>query len=136
MARSLVRTKQHKAGGLWVKWAKLRESSYDEWMKGLPAQAGEELILEMTMLVMEDPTDAEVAASRVEDLVQQILRVKGMDKKIGAMTVEWCIPTYRPGALEDGLADQVQPSAALPLMLVLPKKSLRRCALLHLRVPR
>ena len=88
MARSLVHVKHHKPGGLWAKWVKLRESGQDEWIRGSPEQA-DEIILEMTMLVMEDPTDAEVASSRVEDLVQKILRGIGIGDKIGSMTAEW-----------------------------------------------
>jgi hypothetical protein len=88
MARSLVGVKYHKPGGLWTKWSRLREISYDEWLKELPDQA-EELVLEMAMLVMEDPTEAQLASSRVEDLVQRVVRIVGMGEKILSMSIEW-----------------------------------------------
>ena len=72
-----------------MKWSKLNESSYDGWLQELPGQSGEELILQMIMLVMEDPPDAAVAIGRVEELVQQVLRINGVGEKIGATTVEW-----------------------------------------------
>jgi hypothetical protein len=86
MARSLINVQMREPSEQWLEWTLRREGMFHKWLKDLPAPEGEEIVMQMVLLTIEDPMET---GDRVKQMARQIVGSDSLRLNVMAIGMEW-----------------------------------------------